>query len=386
LTLSHAIADTLNEADLGLKMSVFETGGSAENLRLLESRRVDMATLMTDTLGSDKISAIITLYSDAYHLIARDEAGILSFADLDGKRVAIPPQSSGQYQSFWFLADHYRLDRDNINALPMAERAAMFAMEQGQIDAVFRVRAPGNIAISELIGDKNLHLVPIGQSEALALKQPAIKPGVIPQGSYRGSPALPAEDLPTALVERLLVARSNLDSSLVYKITRALFERRSEMLESTRLAGLIGPLPEDALGVISAHPGARTFYDREKPGFMQQNARMMSAVLSAVAILTSALLALRTHWVRSRRIRMHHFNRRLMDIASSARKEHGVNDLLGAKQQLLDILQEVIGDLERERVSQEEFEHFSFTWQAVDALVRDRLQLGDTLLIAEKPA
>ena len=49
--------------------------------------------------------------------------------------------------------------------------------------------------------------------------------------------------------------------------------------------------------------------------------------------------------------------------------------LLACKHQLMDILEEVVGDLESERVSQEEFEHFSFTWQAVDALVRDRLHL-----------
>lgn len=386
LVLSQAIASALNEADLGVVLHAFETGGSTENLRLLESRRVDLGTLMTDTLGSDEVLAIASLYSDAYHLIASDEAGIDSFADLAGKRVAIPPQSSGQYQSFWFLADHYRIGRDAISALPMEEGAAMFAMEQGQIDAVFRVRAPGNRAISELIGDKALHLVPIEQSEALALKQPAIEPGVIPRGSYRGSPALPAEDLTTALVERLLVVRADMDESLAYKLTRALYEQRSEILESTRLAGLIGPLPDDAAGVITAHPGARAYYDREKPGFVQQNARLLSAVLSAIAVLTSALLALRTHWVRSRRMRMHGFNRRLMEIAAGARQENGVQDLLGAKQQLLDILEEVISDLERERVSQEEFEHFSFTWQAVDALVRDRLQLGDALRAGQVPA
>jgi hypothetical protein len=46
----------------------------------------------------------------------------------------------------------------------------------------------------------------------------------------------------------------------------------------------------------------------------------------------------------------------------------------------MDILEEVVGDLERERVSQDEFEHFSFTWQAVDALVRDRLLLASGIV------
>ena len=46
----------------------------------------------------------------------------------------------------------------------------------------------------------------------------------------------------------------------------------------------------------------------------------------------------------------------------------------------MDMLEEVVGDLDRERVSQEEFEHFSFTWQAVDALVRDRLLIASGLV------
>ena len=379
LVLTQAIADAINAAKIGLKVMVFETGGSVENLRLLENRRIDMGTLQADTPASDDVLGVATLYSDAYHLIANDEAQIDSFADLPGHRVAIPPETSGQFNSFWFLAQHYGLDPSEINAQPMAEEAANFAMERGQVDAVFRVRAPGNHAIRDLIGDKELHLVPIGQSEALALKQPAIAPGVIPLGSYRGHPALPRADLDTAIVERLLVARSDMDQALVFKLTTAIYSLRSEIMEATKLAGFIGPLPDDSESVITAHPGARNYYDREKPGFMLQNARLVSAMLYMIAIIFSALLALRTHWVRSRRLRMHDFNKRLMEIATGARHESGVTDLLQRKHQLVDMLQEVVGDLEREKVSQEEFEHFSFTWQAVDALVRDRMNLVDTL-------
>ncbi len=375
LELTHAIARALNAEELGFTLQVFETGGSAENLRLLEQRRIDVGTIQADTPASDGVLGLTTLYTDAYHLIARDEVGIDSFADLPGRRIAVPPSTSGQYNSFWFLARHYGIDPEEVNALPMAEEAANFAMEQGQVDAVFRVRAPGNDAIRELIGDKRLHLVAVEQSEALALKQPAIAPGVIPLGSYRGSPALPVTDLPTAVVNRLLVVRSDMGQPLVYALTRAIYEHRSEILESSNLAGVIAPLPDDADSVITAHPGARSYFDREKPGFMQQNARLVSALLYILAIGSSALLALRTYWVRSRRMRMHGFNRRLMEIAGSARSEANMERLLACQHQLMDILDEVGGDLESERVSQEEFEHFSFTWQAVDALVRDRLHL-----------
>ena len=379
LALTQAIAKEINETKLGIRMLVFETGGSAENLRLLDSGRVDMGTIQADTPSTDGVQGMTALYSDAYHLIAREEAGIQSFADLPGHRIAIPPASSGQFSSFWFLADHYGVAAERLNALPMSEAAANFAMQQGQVDAVFRVRAPGNRAIRDLIGDSKLELVAIGQSEALALKQPAIAPGIIPLGSYRGSPALPAANLDTAVVERLLVARTDMDRNLIYKITRAIYELKPEILESSKLAGFIGPLPDDSESVITAHPGARSYYDREKPGFMQQNARLVSALLYVIAILVSAGLAVRTHWVRSRRMRMHTFNKRLMEIATAARADTLLDQLLQRKHQLMDMLEEVVGDLDREKVSQEEFEHFSFTWQAVDALVRDRMHLEHTL-------
>ena len=375
LALVTAIAEVLNEADQGFVIRVFESGGSSENLRLLSRGRIDMGTIQADTPVPEGVSGVTVLYGDAYHLIARDDAEITSFSDLPGHRIAIPPKTSGQYNSFWFLAQHYGLKPESLNALPMAEEAANFAMEQGQVDAIFRVRAPGNEFIRELIGDKKLHLVPIEQSEALALRQPAISPGVIPLGSYRGAPALPAFNLPTAVLDRLLVARSDLNTTLVYTVTKAIYERRSDIHELSKLSGFIAPLPEDAESVIPAHPGARSFFDREKPGFMQQNARLASAMLYLAAIVCSALLALRSVWVKSRRLRMHQFNRRLMAIAAAVRHEVDRSVLFSSKHQLMDILGEVMTDLEKEKVSQEEFEHFTFTWQSVDALVRDRLTI-----------
>ena len=377
LALMTAIAKVLNESQYGLIVRVFESGGSEENLRLLSTGRVDMGTIQADAQIPEGVSGVTVLYSDAYHLIARDDAQIFSFSDLPGHRIAIPPVTSGQNPSFWFLADHYGLHPDSLNARPMAEEAGDFAMEQGQVEAIFRVRAPGNMAIRGLIGDKKLHLVPIDQSEALSLRKPAIAPGVIPLGSYRGSPALPEENLPTAVLSRLLVSRADLDSALVYKFTRAVYESRSDIHELSSLAGFIKPLPEDARSVMPAHPGARSYFDRERPGFMQANAKLASALLYTAAFLTSGLLALRSIWIRSKRMRMSQFTQRLMVISSKVRHESNVNTLFESKLQLMDILGEVVNDLEKENVNQDEFEHFTFTWQAVDALVRDRLTVLD---------
>jgi hypothetical protein len=69
---------------------------------------------------------------------------------------------------------------------------------------------------------------------------------------------------------------------------------------------------------------------------------------------------------------MKDYNLQLMELAEAAENAARGSDLSKVKSRLVEILREVVNDLDAERVTQEEFDHFSFTWQAVDTLVRDR--------------
>lgn len=373
--IANAIAKVFREANPGIAVDVYETGGSTDNVRLIREGRVDLATVQADVRVTDEVQGVASLYHDAYQLIATAASGIRSFPDLAGHRVAIPPTQSGQNRSFWFVAGHFGLEPDDLVALPMAESAADFAMIHGQVDAVFRVRTPGSPSIRKLAGDHDFRLVPIRQGAALALEQPSLRPGVVPAGSYRGHPPLPVADMPTAVLERVLVARDGLDVAIVRAMTRVLFERRANLVAETKLAGFIRPLGDDQRLPFPVHVGARKYYDREKPGFVQQNARTLSGLLYVVAILTSAGLALRARLQSARRVRMADYNRELIGIAGTARDATTAAELDPLKDRLVDILQEVVHDLDGERVSEQEFDHFSFAWQAVDTLVRDRVAM-----------
>jgi TRAP transporter TAXI family solute receptor len=373
-----AIARVVEATYPGVQVDVYETQGSGENVRLVDSGQVDLAAVQSDSPITQDVRAVATLYGDAYQLVVTHDSGIQSFAELAGKRIAIPSAASGQNRSFWFLAQHYGLAPDELNALAMSDEAANFAMEQGQVDAVFRVRAPGNALVRELLRDSaNMRLVPIDQPAALALKQPTISPGTIPRGSYRGSPALPATDLQTAVVGRLLIARNDLDDKLVYKLTELLFEQRAALVGHSNLAGFIRPL--DFAGQISIpmHEGAQRYYDREKPSLLQENSRIASAVLYIVALLTSVVIALRTRIKQAQRVRVSEYNKELIDIADQAREVQAVKELQPLEERLVDILRIMVSDLDADRVTKEEFDHFSFTWQAVDMLVRDRRQVPE---------
>ncbi|MEH6550829.1 MAG: TAXI family TRAP transporter solute-binding subunit [Pseudomonadales bacterium] len=380
--LAEAIAEVFGLVQPNTTIEVFETGGSSENVRLLEQGKVDIATMQAGTEVFGGVHALASLYFDTYQLIVHSDSGINNFHDLEGRRIAIPPRSSGQHQAFWELARYYGINEKITLALPMAEDAANFAMVMKQVDAVFRVRAPGNSSIQELVSDYPMHLVAIPHARAMALENPAIRPGVIAEGAYRGFPPLPATDTATAIVPRLLVASDDLDPTLAYNLTRALFEHRSNLVAKTNLAGFIQPVTEDGRLSLPIHPGAALYYNRDKPGFLEANARIISALLYPTVILSSAAIALRSNWLRRRRVRMGESNRRLMTMALKARHSENPEELIAINDELIDMLRQLVEDLDAERVTQDEFEHFSFTWQAVDTLVRDRVYMLKELVLA----
>jgi TRAP transporter TAXI family solute receptor len=368
-----AIARVIETTYPRVQVDVYETQGSGENTRLVESGRVDLAAIQSDTEITQDVRVVATLFADAYQLVVTKDSDIHSFADLAGSRIAIPPADSGQNRSFWFVATHYGLDPDELNALAMSDEAANFAMQQGQVDAVFRVRAPGNKLVRDLVRDSaNMRLVSIDQPAALALKRPTIGAGMIPRGSYRGSPPLPVNDLQTAVVNRILIARKDLDDKLVYRLTELLFEQRAALVRHSNLAGFIRPLDFAGQIAIPVHEGAQRYYDREKPSLLQENSRIASAVLYIAALLTSLVVALRARIKKVQRVRVSDYNMELLTMADQARNATAADALKPVAERLLEILRIMVRDLDAERVTKDEFDHFSFTWQAVDTLVRDR--------------
>jgi TRAP transporter TAXI family solute receptor len=371
--LATSIARVVEERHPELDIEVFETHGSSENVALLESGQADIATMQSDVESDGSVHVVSSLYFDAYQLLVSESSDIQTPADLVGHSVAIGPRGSGHFESFWFLIEHYGIDADQLVAMPMSADAANFAMRQGQVDAVFRVHAVGNESVRQLAGKLALRLVPIEQADALAIRHPAISKGSIAQGSYRGHPALPAADQPTAMVERFMVARADLDAAMVHDFTRALFEERSQLIAENSLAGFIAAPNVDGKLALPIHEGARRYYDREKPSFWQQNTRVVAPTLYVIVILSSAIFAIRARIIRARHVRMSHYSLELMDIAEEAQKTVKQADLIPLHDRLMAMLRRVVVDLDRERVSQDEFEHFSFTWGAVDTLLRDRL-------------
>jgi TRAP transporter TAXI family solute receptor len=366
--LLEAIAEVVNRHDARLHLEVIETAGSLDNGRLMDEGYADLVTLQAD--GSRSLSGrlIANLYPAAYHLIVRRDAGIEWIPDLAGKRIALPSKGSAEYTSFWFLAGHYGLDESSVTALPMSNRAADWALINGAVDASFLIRAPGDASIKTLIEQSELELVPIGQAPGLHLQKIAIQPGMIPKGSYQGNPPLPARDLETASVQEWLVASADLPAGVVYRISKVLFERRRELADLSSLASMISAPVANAGTHLPLHEGALRYYDRDKPSVWSEQANLLRTLVSLLAIVGSMIFAFR-NWLQSaQKSRADAYNNDLIALYESVKS--GGKPRSEYREELAAILVRVVDDLDNDRISRVGFDEFSFTWQAVNQLLK----------------
>lgn len=367
--IADAIRQVVGRHYPEIKLEVFETRGSLHNARLLDDGAVQLATVQADQATGNAARLVAGLYPDTFQIVVRGDSGIQTISDLQGKRIALPPEQSGEFEAFWFLANYFALTHESLAALTGTERTTDWLLINGDVDALFRVRAPGDTSILRLIRQVNGKVIPIPQAAALQLRHPALEIGTIPQGSYNGRPAIPVSDEPTVSVRQLLLAREGVPADVIAKITSVLFEHRRELMEIVPLAGSITAPDPDGQTLVPVHAGVRAFWDRDKPSFIQENAEALALMVSLVVVLTSAYFQFAT---RRRKKVMDGYNSELIALSKRARAASNFAELDECNAKLAEFVGRIVRASERGRVNAAEFTLFNFAYDSVEDAIKDR--------------
>jgi len=377
--MATAIAHVVRRTHPSIHIAVKNTGGSSENISQLVSGKLDMALIQADAISRENVSLLAILYPDLFQLLVRSDSGIDTIKHLEGSKIALPPVTSGQYRAFWFLANHYGLAPESINAIPMSTHAADDAIVKGEVDAIFRVRGPRNTSIRLLFGRTSLKFIPIDQGNAMHLRRPAFTAARLTMGAYRGDPPIPPTPLPTVAVDRMLVARNDVPTDVIRSITSVLFENRRDLALRTPLAALIRQ-PEIQQGtLLPVHQGALSYYNREKPSFLEEKAEFLALVLSFMVVLYSLALAFTRRLADRQKGRIEDYAGMLLELEKASKTAHTILDLDIHKRRLTEILAEAVEDMRNRRINAEGLQFFSFVWESVNYTINDheeQLRLG----------
>jgi uncharacterized protein len=390
--LSSALKTVVERHYPRIRLNVLETGGTVENLRMLEAGQAQLATAQADIPTGPEARAVAVLYDDAFQLLVPRDSPVKSLVELRGRRIALA-QTGGQFQSFLRVVEHFGLGQQDFQFVGSDDQAAAEAFRHGQADAIFRVRAIGDPSVQQLVQFGNARFLPIEHATAMKIRHPAFGPATIPEGAYSGSPAVPAQDIPTVAVHRTLLARDTANQEAIRAITEVLLSRRQEIMEQipaklteVRLLLVQVHRPDAQTGLGPAvHPGALAFYDKDKPSFLMAHSDFVGLMLTVGLMAGSWIWELRRWVQRQQKSNADKYSNRVVDLISHVQEIQSLPPLEKTWGELLQILTEAVRDLDADKLSEESFNSFRVILQIGMEATRERRSMLLACGLAQEP-
>jgi hypothetical protein len=219
--------------------------------------------------------------------------------------------------------------------MPLKEADIQAALTGKKVDAVAFVATPTGAAAQGLIraiekgiGGK-MSVVPVGQADTLAERNPALTAMEIGEGTLGGRPKQPAEEVKTIGVSYRLMARASLGRITVSEATQYLFQMRSRLALATPAANQMKALDTDTAtgAALPIHPGAIDYFAREQHTLMDRYGDFLWLALFSMGGISSAVAWLLQQFARKRRELIDVLLDRLLKILSSAREATTVAQL-----------------------------------------------------------
>jgi TRAP transporter TAXI family solute receptor len=365
-----------------IRLTLLETGGTVENLSMLEDGRAQLAAAQSDIAPGSKARSVAVLYDDTFQLLVAKDSPFQSLVDLKGRRIALT-QSGGQYQSFLHVAEHFGLHPGDFQFAGASDQGAGEAFLNGQADALFRVRALGDPSIQQLVQSGRVRFLPIAHAAAMKIKYPAFNAAVIPVGAYLGNPPVPGQDFPTVSIHRTLLARDDASVAAVRAVTEVLLDRRQEMMQEipanmaeVRLLLVQVRRPELQSGLSPAlHPGALGFYDKDKPSFLMAHPDYVGLFITVGLMVGSWMWELKRWIQRQQKSNADEYSNRVVTLIGEVQGVDFLPRLEEIWGELLTILGQAVGDLDADKLSEESFNSFRAILQIGLEVTKERRAL-----------
>ena len=267
----QAVADTLREVDPGLEITLQATGGSTENIPLLEAGKLDLA-LVEGTAAHEALNGIgrprsalrliAAMYPSPGMFVVRGDASYRSIGDLRGQRVVFGAATSGLVVMARYVLDGLGLDlRRDFDAV-LLERVADGPplVLRGEAAALWGagIGWPGFAAVAQ--GPLEARFIAPGPEEIARIraKYPFLQRMTVAVGSY------PGQDRPIDTVGTwsLILARPGLPDEAAYRFARALHLGQPALAQ--RLAQARDTTPQNTLSAAPRpdllHPGVARYF------------------------------------------------------------------------------------------------------------------------------
>jgi uncharacterized protein len=241
--LGGGLGAVLSKAIPGVSATAEVTGGSVANLQLVGTGKPYLAFTQADAAidavkGTDKftgkpipVRTLAVLYPNRMHVVSIEGTGVTKIGDLKGKRVSTGSGGSATEVFAFRVIEAAGLDKDkDMKRERLGVAESVNALKDRKIDAFFWVGGLPTAAVTDLANTPGVkikmidiaHLVPamVKKNGNVYIKD------VIPKDTYKGMEA----DNQAATVTNLLAVHRDFNEELAYKIVKAVFDHRDDLI------------------------------------------------------------------------------------------------------------------------------------------------------------
>jgi TRAP transporter TAXI family solute receptor len=237
------LAEVISESDASLKIETRATGGSAENLPLLEAGQLDIGLVEGNAahaafagIGRPKtgLRIVAAMYPGPGMFVVRGDSAFRTLSDLKGKPVAFGTPASGLTQLARDLLDGLGLapERDFQAVFLKAAGDGPTLVLDGKVAALWGggIGWPGFTKVAAGPGGARFIVPDAGEIERIRAKHPHLRRMTVPAGTYAGQ-EVPIHSLG---LWSYVLARADLPDDVAYRLMRAV--HRGEAKLAARLA------------------------------------------------------------------------------------------------------------------------------------------------------
>ncbi len=265
-----AMAKIWNSKIKDMNVTAQTSGASAENVRLINKKEVELALVQSDTLDFafnakeafkeplKGMNAIAVLYPEIVQVVVAAAGPIKTFTDLKNKNVGVGAPGSGTEANFRQLAEIYGMKKEDVNARFLSFAESADAFKDKHIAAFIVTAGIPNAGIMDVATQNEIRIldIPTAIAAKLTQKYPFLAAVKVPANTYKGQTA----EVSTVAVNAVLISSNSMSEEMAYNLTKALFDNQAE-LAAAHAKGKELSLQYAVKGVsIPYHPGAVKYY------------------------------------------------------------------------------------------------------------------------------
>ena len=349
------------DASIADEISILLDGGASVRIRLtasplaeeaaldaVESGEADLALVSNNLPFRSEIATVMPLYPTVLHIGSRTNADASHGAELlRGASVYAGPEGSASRLMFERIVERLGLGPEEFRYVSGIE-------DVPDVVIVFSPISPTRIAeIRKLLRDyPDLALISMGEPgdigtggiiDAAVLMNPHFQPFIIPVGTY-GS--LTPEPVVTVAVDKILVTRNDLDSTVVYDLVNEILRHRPAL--AGKRPGLFQQLGDDfdtSRSTYVVHTGTQAYLQRSAPSVYERYSGIAEVVVTLIVALGSAAIATVRIFRMRRKNRIDGFytqtialRRSVTESSEAAEIDRVINEVRSLQNQAFDLL------------------------------------------------